>query len=145
MSVFLLDTNVLIALAWPSHTAHASAQHWFDTHGPNGWATCPITQGGFVRVLSNPAVSVHALSVPEALQLLRINLRHPAHRFLADKIDLLAAVKGVGARLTGHQQITDAYLLGLAMHHGAKLATLDRGLLSWGGSRDVELIRSQRE
>ena len=141
MAVFLLDTNVLIALAWPSHTAHASAQRWFDTHAQQGWATCPITQCGFVRLLSNPAVSVHALSVPEALQLLRANLSHPGHHFLADKTDLLAAVKAVGIRLRGHQQITDAYLLGLAMHHGAKLTTLDRGLLSWGGTRDVELIR----
>ena len=55
MSVFLLDANLLIALAWPEHEAHNRAGSWFARHSRSGWATCPFTQAAFVRILSNPA------------------------------------------------------------------------------------------
>lgn len=141
MSGFLLDANVMIALAWPSHTAHDRAQRWFGKNAHHGWATCPLTELAFVRVISNPAFSPHALTPREALGLLSVNLKHPSHRFWSDAIPLLDATKDVQQKLVGHQQLTDAYLLGLALHHKARLATLDKrmGFLK-DASSAVELI-----
>jgi len=138
---FLLDTNLLIALVWPSHTAHLRAQHWFAKNARQGWATCPITQCGFVRVSSNPAFSPHALSPSQALELLRANLNHSGHTFWPDDLDLSTASSLV-QQLSGHQQVTDAYLVGLAVQHKGKLATLDRGTAAWAASGSVELINS---
>jgi len=127
---FLLDANVLIALAWPTHISHHCAQQWFAKNARHGWATCPITECAFVRIVSNPAFSQDALTPREALGILEANSKHPAHRFWPDDISFPEAGRDFAQRLTGHQQVTDAYLLGLAMHHRAKLATLDAGLSS---------------
>jgi uncharacterized protein len=130
MSGFLLDVNVLVALAWPAHKLHSRAQHWFLNHSKHGWATCPLTEAGFVRISSNPAFSPDALGTHESLELLSMNLAHPAHRFWPDNISLATAVKALKADLSGHQQVTDAYLMALALHNKGKLATLDRSVAS---------------
>lgn len=142
MSAFLLDANVMIALAWPSHTAHDRVQKWFGKNAHHGWVTCPLTELAFVRIISNPAFSPHALTPSGALSLLSANLGHPSHLFWPDAIPLLDATNDVHQKLQGHQQLTDAYLLGLAVHHKARLATLDKrlGFLKPGG-RAVELIQ----
>ena len=142
---FLLDVNVLIAMAWPTHRSHEKAQEWLARHAGEGWATCPLTQIGFVRILSNPAFSPNALSPAHALALLRANLGHPAHRFWADEISFIQALEPLNPRLAGHQQTTNAYLLGLAIHKKGRLATMDRAVLALlpekGRERDfVELI-----
>ena len=129
MKPFLLDVNVLIAFAWPTHVAHKEVEHWMLRYGAQGWATCPITQAAFVRIVSNPVFSPDALTLHDAFALLKANLAHPAHRFWADDISLEAAVEPFRDRISGHQQITDAYLLGLTMHKKGRLATLDRGIL----------------
>ena len=141
MSGFLLDANVLIAMAWPAHTAHDRAQRWFAKNARHGWATCPLTEMAFVRVISNPAFSQDALTPREALGLLTANLKHPSHRFWPDVLSLPDAIEDVQQRLAGHQQLTYAYLLGLAAHHKARLATLDTriGFLLKDPSR-LELI-----
>jgi uncharacterized protein len=126
---FLLDVNVLIAASWPAHVAFSKVQKWLSIHAHSGWATCPLTQAAFVRILSNPSFSPNALSPREALALLQTNLAHPAHRFWADEIGLLQAVNSLAPQLDGHQQVTDAYLLGLAMHKGGKLATMDKSII----------------
>jgi toxin-antitoxin system PIN domain toxin len=137
---FLLDANVLIALAWPRHEFHEKVGKWFSSHARAGWATCPFTQAAFVRILSNPVFSVDALSPRNALRVLEANLNLPGHRFLPDSIGVPEALKDMEARLTGHRQIADAYLVGLATHHLGKLATLDRGLRAWGTDGVVEWI-----
>jgi len=137
---FLLDANVLIALAWPEHEFHEKAGRWFARHSRNGWATCPFTQSAFVRILSNPAFSVDALTPANALRVLESNLDSPTHQFWPDSISVPDALKNVEGRLTGHRQTTDAYLLGLAMHHRGKLATLDKGIRAWGIEEAVEVI-----
>jgi uncharacterized protein len=81
-----------------------------------------------VRVVSNPAFSPDAVSPEEAAHLLDASLKHSAHRFWEDAISYVDAVEESGGRLVGHRQVTDAYLLGLAMHYGGKLATLDEGI-----------------
>lgn len=140
MAVFLLDANVLVALAWPSHQAHTRVGRWFERHSHSGWATCPFTQSAFVRVLSNPLFSDKALTPQNALAVLKENLLLPNHHFWADSISLAEAVRGMEHRLMGHRQITDAYLLGLAIHHHGKFATLDAGVASWGSSGALEFL-----
>lgn len=128
MSGFLLDVNVLIALLWPAHEAHGRAQRWFAKNADQGWATCAMTQAGFVRIVSSPAFSRRVVSPRDALEVLQGSLLHRAHRFWAEDIGVTEAVARFGRRLLGHQQITDAYLLGLAIHKRGRLATLDSGL-----------------
>ncbi len=128
MTALLLDANILVALMWPAHESHARIQEWFARNGRRGWATCPLTQAAFVRLISNPAFSRDAVSPQEAINLLAANLRHRHHRFWADDLTVAEATKRFQGRLVGHQQITDAYLLGLAIHRKGKLATLDRAL-----------------
>ncbi|MGD1084851.1 MAG: TA system VapC family ribonuclease toxin [Verrucomicrobiota bacterium] len=128
MKGYLLDTNLLIALLWPSHERHDLAMKWFARHRGKGWATCPITQAGFVRIVSNPAFSRDAVQPREAVQVLRANTAARDHEFWPDELPLAAAVAFAGVRLIGHQQVTDAYLLGLALHRCGKLATLDQGI-----------------
>ncbi len=117
----LLDSNVLIALADDSHIHHASAERWLAAQAVP-FATCPITQGALVRVLLHTrAVSTTA----EAAGILELIVADARHRFLPDDIGYTRMDwRGV----IGHRQVTDAYLAALARHHGAKLATLDRGL-----------------
>jgi uncharacterized protein len=127
--IFLLDVNILISSVWDRHSLHERVQEWFARNAAQGWATCPVTQTAFVRILSNPAFSPNALGIAEAITLLQKFLAHPAHRFWPDDIGIAQAVEKSSLRLKGHQQLTDAYLLGLAIHKKAKLATTDRGIL----------------
>lgn len=127
---FLLDVNVLIATAWPTHQAHQKVQHWIGRHADEGWATCPFTETAFVRILSNPAFSPNAVTPSDAFALLQANLGHPAHCFWEDDIGFIQATEPLLDRIVGHQQVSDAYLLGLALHREGKLVTLDRGVLT---------------
>ena len=122
----LLDLNLLTALVWPTHEHPAVAHDWFERR-VDGWATCPLTQLGFVRLASNPAFSRDALSVRDALTLLLKNLEHPDHVFWSADRDA-ASLTPMAPSLRGHQQVTDAYLLALAHHHDGLVATFDRGL-----------------
>jgi toxin-antitoxin system PIN domain toxin len=130
VSCCLLDVNLLIALLWPAHEAHNRAQRWFARNSGQGWATCAMTQAGFVRILSNPAFSRRVISPHDALDVLEGSLQHSAHRFWTEDIAVREAVAHVGRRLVGHQQITGAYLLGLAIHKKGRLATLDTSIMS---------------
>jgi len=124
----LLDVNVLVALLWPAHEHHDAALAWFGQHVRHGWATTLITQAGFVRIVSNPAFSKDAISPGQAVELLRLNLGHPQHRFWLADAGIDELVQPFAGRLVGHRQVTDACLLGLAARRGGKLATFDRGV-----------------
>lgn len=138
--MFLLDANVLIALCWPTHGSHEAVEEWFGRRGARGWATCPFTQSAFVRIVSNPSFSRDALAPANAVRLLQDNIEHPGHRFWPADLPLADAVLGMMTRLTGHQQITDAYLVALALHNRGKLATLDRGIERFAPAGAVEVI-----
>lgn len=133
MKAALLDINILTALLWPTHEHHDLAHRWFRDRAAAPWATCSLTQLGFVRIVSNPAFSRDALSPTEALALLGENLSHPAHEFWRDSLQVPPAVKGMEARLQGSKQLTDAYLLALAHQRKGVLATFDRGLRTLAG------------
>lgn len=128
MSGYLLDVNVLIALTWPTHVHHAAARHWFDAKAADGWATCPITQVGFVRVSSNPKIIRDAVSPREAVTMLERLVRLPGHAFWPDEFEITCEGPFASLAFVGHRQTTDAYLLALAQRRGGKLATLDKGI-----------------
>jgi uncharacterized protein len=127
-AAILLDVNVLVALAWPNHVHHATALAWFGSIGKDGFATCPVTQSGFVRVSSNARAIPGARTPREAREILRRIVALPGHIFWADDIDLASSEHIAWERLGSHAQVTDAHLLALAIRHGGRLATLDRGL-----------------
>ena len=81
MSVHLLDTNLLIALAWPQHVHHAQAHDWFAATGRHDWASCPLTQLGFIRISSNPAIIPDAVGPRDALSVLNRIISLPGHHF----------------------------------------------------------------
>jgi len=124
----LLDVNVLIALAWPNHVHHRVARLWFGRRAADGWATCPLTQSGFVRVSSNRKVIGDAKTPAEARQLLRRIVALPGHEFWPDDIAIADSDLIDDTVVVGYRQITDAHLLALAIRRSGRLATLDRGL-----------------
>jgi len=121
----LLDLNVLIALAWPNHVHHRAAHAWFTRNSRRGWATCPATQAGFVRLSSNPAVVRDAVPPLEAVALLSRMTVLPHHRFWQDDTGFPALCGRLDPLLTGHRQVGDLHLLGIAIRHEGVLATLD--------------------
>ena len=126
--VCLLDINLLIALAWPSHVHHRPAHAWFAANASSGWATCPLTQCGFVRISSNPKIIPEAVAPQQALSLLEEIVNHPHHVFWPEDVPLVGE-EAVPTQLRfGHRQVTVAYLLALAIHNQGRLATLDRGI-----------------
>ena len=126
--MYLLDVNLLIALAWPSHVHHSLAQAWFAYNRSQGWATCPITQLGFVRISSNPRFIDGAVSPNEAISLLLQVTKADDHSFWPDMLAVTDASHMPTSHLLGHRQVTDTYLLALAIDQNAKLATLDGGI-----------------
>jgi hypothetical protein len=99
-----------------------------------------MVEAGFVRILSNPAFSSRAVPPAQALQVLTANLKHPRHQFWPDEISLADALGKQRQWVVGHKQVTDAYLLGLAMHHRGKLATTDKRLLGVLGETSRERL-----
>lgn len=126
MSAALLDVNVLIALQWPGHSLHAAAVGWFRAHRAGGWATCPLTQAGFARLYSQPHVVGTEIPVREALRVLEANIQEPDHVFWPMTVSIAQLLPEIRERIAGHQQLTDALLLDLAIRNGGRLVTLDQ-------------------
>jgi uncharacterized protein len=143
---YLLDINVLIALAWPNHVHHGEAQEWFLRKAVSAFRTCPITQTGFVRISSNTAFTANAVTPLEALALLRKVTELPGHEFWPDDLPLADAFPP-GVFLGSHRQITDRYLLALAAAHDGVVATLDRGIsvLAKQCPERLEIIRGSED
>jgi len=135
--VALLDVNALVALAWDSHLHHARMRAWFAENSSSGWATCPLTESGFVRVSSNPRVLPVAIGIDAACEVLSALRTRDAHRFLTDDVSLSDSDV---PKITGHRQVTDVHLLTLARRRGVRLVTFDTGLLALSQGRDVELL-----
>jgi uncharacterized protein len=120
---------VLSALFDASHVNHDAAHRWFADAGCESWATCPITENGFVRVLSHPAYPSLQATPNEVAERLGAFVDQRGHIFWPDDISLLSGLDaGSRARLVGSQQVTDFYLAALAHHHGGCLATFDGSL-----------------
>jgi len=125
---YLLDVNVLIALIDPAHLAHDDAHRWFEVEGHVSWATCPTTENGAIRIVSNPKYP-NTPGSPSLVAEIVSSLRNlPGHQFWPDEISLLAADHVDIAKILTSAQITDTYLLALAKARGARLASFDRRL-----------------
>ena len=133
----LLDVNALVALVWDSHVHHVPMREWFAAHGSAGWATCPLTESGFVRVSSNPKVLPSPIGVATAREVLATLRGTTGHRFLTDDVSITDS--DVPA-IVGHRQITDAHLLSLARRNGLLLVTFDVGILGLAGGTGVEIL-----
>ena len=138
MTTGLSDVNVLIALVDSAHIHHRRAIRWFEQHRSDHWATCPITENGFVRVLSDRKYPNLSLSPDQAVELLaRLKRSHlENHQWCPDKVTLTDAALFQSGVLLGAKQITDVYLLGLAFRNGGRLVSFDRGL-PWRAVRDA--------
>ena len=134
----LLDVNALVALAWDSHVHHAPARRWFGARARAGWATCSVTEAGFVRVSSNPKVLPAPISVDAAREVLRALRAARGHRFLADDVSVCDADV---PSIAGHRQVTDALLLTLACRNDMRLVTFDAGVAALAGGDGVELLK----
>ena len=143
--IALLDVNVLIALVDPQHVHHEPSHRWFQAHGGHGWgwATCPLTQNALLRILGNPRYPNSPGGPVVVMPLLQELLSHPSHVFWPDGLSWDAAGVFEAEALLHHGQITDAYLLALAVHHRGVLVSFDRRLSSrsvCGGAQALRLI-----
>lgn len=125
---FLLDVNVLIALVDADHVSHQAAHDWFGREGRRSWATCPLTENGLVRIVGHPKYQDGAASPAQVLHILARLTELDGHVRWPDDVSLTDPGLFVAERLLTPSQVTDTYLLGLAVRHGGRLATLDRRL-----------------
>lgn len=127
--VSLLDVNVLIALLEPNHIHHGIAHEWFANARSQGWATCPLTQNGFIRITSQRSYS-YPTTPHVAIKSLRQLTTHSDHNFWPDSVSLLDSSVCDATRLLSSAQITDSYLLALAKQNRGKLVTFDMRLVA---------------
>lgn len=120
----LLDVNVLIALHDRDHVHHERASEWFAGHADQGWASCPLTQNGCLRIMSQPGYP-GAQPLAVLLEMLRHSTSTRFHAFWNDDTSILDAQRFHHARMHSHRQITDLYLLSLAVKNGGRLVSFD--------------------
>jgi len=109
----------------PNHIHHAPARRWFDSTAPQGWATTPVTESGFVRVSSNRAAIPNASSPAFALEVLTAMTALDGHQFWADDLGGVTAGRGDARLIRSHRDVTDAHLLALAESRDGELVTFD--------------------
>jgi len=127
--MLLLDVNALLALAWPNHQFHGAVVRRLDRRPNPRWATCLLTQLGFVRLSSNPAIVDVRKTPGQALDLLSRLIADERHTYL-EVLPSLVSLESTYRPLLGHQQVTDAYLVAVAEANDATLLTLDRRLVA---------------
>lgn len=125
---FLLDVNVLIALIDPTHVSHAIAHDWFNVKGRANWASCPMTENGVIRIVSHPRYPNTPGSAAVVATMVTGLRELGGHVFWPDDISLLDTGHVDTAQVLTSVQVTDTYLLALAVSRGGKLATFDRRL-----------------
>ena len=124
--VSLLDVNVLVALFFSDHVHHDLAHDWFADHRHQGWATCPLTENGLVRVACQQPSDDLLLRPVDVIRHLDRFCRDKHHRAWTDAVSLFDNTLFAPQFIRGPRQLTDVYLLGLAKKMGGRLATFDR-------------------
>ena len=137
MTAVLLDVNALVALGWAEHEAHEVVVKRLS--GKGLWATCPISQLGFVRLSATSGIFSSTLTPQQAHLALKGLCADRQHRFVSEHP---AVTDADFSQLIGPRQTTDAYLLSLAQHHGMRLLTLDRRLANAFPDSAVELLHA---
>ena len=139
--IALLDVNVLVSLFDPEHVHHETAHAWFAGALQTGWATCAITENGFVRVVSNPRYPGSRTTATDAAMRLGELCRGVGHHFWADAVTIRDETRFDYRQLGGHRRVTDLWLLALAVEKGGCLATFDRRIPIAGvtGARSAHL------
>lgn len=130
----LLDVNVLVALAEPGHEHHRKVQDWFGASSKGSLGLCPLTEAGFLRVTTNPAFRPGPRRIEQAIAVLQLLKGHPQYCYWEMKESWIDLTAPYAWRVLGHQQVTVAYLLGLAIQGNGILVTFDRGLKYLAGS-----------
>lgn len=142
---FLLDVSVAIALIDPAHVSHSAAQAWFAAEGSVTYATCPIVQNGVLRIVGHPSYPQSPGSPAAVWPALSSLTEQVGHQFWSDDLDILSCGLIDGEKVRTSGQVTDTYLLALAVHHRGRLATLDQRLSAQavkGGAEALHIIRS---
>jgi uncharacterized protein len=142
VSVSLLDVNVLVAMFDPGHYFHNAAHEWFGQNRKHGWASCPLTTNGCIRVLTGPKYPVLKRAPAEIAVDLKVFCETTDHHFWPDSVSLLDDTLFRMSEVTGHKNVTDVYLLGLSVRNHGRLATFDRGipLKAVSGARPGNLV-----
>ena len=123
----LLDVNLLIALLDSGHVMHHTAMSWLQREIGNGWASCPITQNGVIRIMSQPAYPNTKTPAQVAGRLAEA-CTSPDHAFWPEDISVLSDGVLDWSRILGCRQVTDAYLLALAVRHKGRFVSFDQGI-----------------
>lgn len=141
----LLDVNVLVALFDPMHIHHEAAHEWFAENRQRGWATCPLTENGMVRVLSNPNYPGRMTTTGDAIARLGSFRESGHHTFWSDSVSICDEALRP-AHVQGYRQLTDIYLLALTVHNDGRLATFDQAIplasVNGANSDHIVVIRS---
>jgi uncharacterized protein len=124
----LLDVNVLLALLDQDHVHHERAREWLKAEQTVGWASCAITQNGFIRIISRLSYP-NPITASAAMGLLRAATQTIHHEFWPCAVSVLDQTMVADAQVHGHRQVTDIYLLALAVHSGGRLVTFDQSVL----------------
>ncbi len=137
----LLDVNVLIALLDANHSLHVRAREWFASHAPIGWASCPITQNGCVRIMSHPGYP-NPLPARAVMERLAEASTSSFHEFWPDDVSLLDEELVDAAHIHGPRQLTDLYLLALSVRHRGRFVTFDHSVSmdAIKGARTKDLV-----
>jgi toxin-antitoxin system PIN domain toxin len=142
----LLDVNVLVALIDPAHRFHASAHAWFKAHRSRGWATCPLSENGCLRIMSNPGYPFPGLTAERVRGILTELIRVEGHRFWLDSVSFLQP-KRFNLDKIGYKHLTDLYLLGVAVSNDGCLVTFDRNIpchaLTGFRPEDIEILTEE--
>jgi uncharacterized protein len=141
---YLLDLNVVIALTEEEHTHFDRAQRWFNTLQGRSWGTCPITDAGYIRLATSPAARIGSGSFSTAVSVLVDLAGRPGYTFWPIREGWTQLTAPFAKRIFGYQQVTDAYLLGLAIKEDGVLVTFDKGIKYMAGSqfsRNVLLLQ----
>jgi len=140
----LLDLNVLIALTDPEHQHHQKAWKWFASSGKERLGICPLTEAGFLRVTTNPAFHPGPRTLEQAIAILQVLKGRDDYWYCPIDESWVTLTARFAARIHGHHQVTDAYLLGLAIKENGVLVTFDQGIKRMAGaefSQNVLLLR----
>ncbi len=129
---YLLDVNVLIALLDENHDFHDVATTWFHNHGKNDWSSCPITENGALRVMSNSRYPNRPGGPQDILALLGELKDQGSHVFWSNDVSFSNPSIFDLRQITNANDLTDIYLLGLARSKDGKLATFDKRIRSEG-------------